>query len=83
MGIYDLISDIAQDKCEKLYKISFKTGSVSASAGTITIGGYKYNLSDLFVTDTVYSYFDDELNFVALCICNDNDIAVIDKLGGG
>lgn len=83
MGIYDLISEISQSQCEKLYKINFKCGMVDVSNNSITISGYVYNLDDLFVTDAVYSHFEDGSNFRAFCISNDCDIAVIDKLGGG
>lgn len=82
MGIYDLVSSIAQDKCEKLYKISFKSGAVNGDNGTINIAGYTYKLSDLFVCEAIYAHFEETTNFTAFCICNDSDIAVIDKLGG-
>lgn len=80
MGLYDLISEISQKQCEKLYETKVYIGDFDTINEKITINYLEFDLDDVILCKNVCNYLSED-NFKVICLQTQNRILVIDKLG--
>lgn len=80
MVLYDLISEIAQKQCDKLYEVKISIGKTDLDNKKLLINEMEIELEDVVFSDCVCEKLQSgDLNVV--CLHTQNCIFVIDKLG--
>lgn len=80
MGIYDIISQIAQKECNKVYTTKISIGIVDLDAELITINDLDFDFEDVIFTETALNKILVGRETV-VCINTESCIFIIDGLG--
>ncbi|MFI3114538.1 MAG: hypothetical protein R3Y12_00180 [Clostridia bacterium] len=79
MGIYDIISQIAQSECSKVYNVKISIGIADIESKKLLINDLEFDLSDVILSKTAY----DALLLgekTVVCIIAENCIFITDEL---
>lgn len=80
MALYDIIAQISQEQCDKLYQTKISIGNLSVDEHKLTINDLIFDFEDVIFSETAVDkmrYGD----FTAVCIQTQNCIFILDKLG--
>lgn len=81
MNLYDIISEIAQKQCEKLYEVKISIGKTLLNQRVVVINNLEIDFENVVFSDTVCKKLEDGLDIIFVCIQTQNCIFILDKIG--
>lgn len=81
MNLYDIIGEIAQKKCDKIYQAKISIGTTILEEQKLSLNNLEFDFEDLIFSDGVCQKLSEGADLTVLCLQTQTGIFVLDKLG--